>query len=175
MNSNIDRKLLSVMFTDIVDFTEKMSIDEIESMNLLGEKLLISKSTIEKFNGIFVKNIGDGTLSYFQSAVDSIDCANEIISKLERRVQIRIGIHYGEVILKDKDIFGDTVNIASRIEQLSPEGGICVSSAVSKQLKNKKNIVLFILDYIPLKVLGDFLIFIKLIPIKRILLWNHKV
>mgnify|MGYP001161372330 CR=1 FL=1 len=138
MNSNIDRKLLSVMFTDIVDFTEKMSIDEIESMNLLGEKLLISKSTIEKFNGIFVKNIGDGTLSYFQSAVDSIDCANEIISKLERRVQIRIGIHYGEVILKDKDIFGDTVNIASRIEQLSPEGGICVSSAVSKQLKNKK-------------------------------------
>ena len=138
MPSNIQRKLAAVMFTDIVGFTERMSTDENKALNLLDEKITITKPLIKKYNGIYIKEIGDGTLSCFDSATEAIDCATKIQSILRNRVDLRIGLHLGEVILKDGDILGDSVNIASRIEKLSSSGGICISSTIYNELKNKK-------------------------------------
>ena len=138
MSSNIKRKLAAVMFTDIVGFTQHMSVDENKALSLLNEKISITKTLIKKFQGSYIKNIGDGTLSYFDSATEAIDCAAKIQETLVNRVELRVGLHLGEIILKDRDILGDSVNIASRIEKLSSTGGICISSTIYNQLKNKK-------------------------------------
>ena len=138
MSSDIKRKLAAVMFTDIVGFTQYMSVDENKALSLLNEKISITKTLIKKFQGSYIKNIGDGTLSYFDSATEAIDCATEIQEILVNRVELRVGLHLGEIILKDGDILGDSVNIASRIEKLSSTGGICISSTIYNQLKNKK-------------------------------------
>ena len=138
MPADIQRKLAAVMFTDIVGFTEHMSVDETSALNLLNEKISITKPLIKKHKGSYVKNIGDGTLSYFDSATEAIECATTIQNVLKNRVDLRIGLHLGEVIVKDGDILGDSVNIASRIEKLSSKGGVCLSSTIYNQLKNKK-------------------------------------
>ena len=138
MSSKIERKLAAVMFTDIVGFTQHMSVDETKALNLLNEKISITKPLIEKHQGAYVKNIGDGTLSYFNSATEAIECATKIQDLLKNRVELRIGLHLGEVILKDGDILGDSVNIANRIEKLSSTGGVCLSSTIYNQLKNKR-------------------------------------
>ena len=138
MSLDINRKLAAVMFTDIVDFTQYMSIDETKALNLLNEKISITKPLIEQYQGSYIKNIGDGTLSYFGSATEAIDCAVKIQDTLKNRVNLRIGLHLGEIIEKDGDILGDSVNITSRIEKLSSTGGICISSTIYNQLKNKK-------------------------------------
>ena len=138
MSSNIKRKLAAVMFTDIVGFTQRMSVDESKALSLLNEKIFTAKTLVEKFQGFYIKNIGDGTLSYFDSATEAIDCATKIQDTLVNRLEVRIGLHLGEIILKDGDILGDSVNIASRIEKFSSTGGICISSTIYNQLKNKK-------------------------------------
>ena len=130
MSSNVERKLAAVMFTDIVGFTQHMSVDEAEALKLLNEKISITKPLIKQFQGSYIKNIGDGTLSYFNSATEAIECATKIQDTLRNRVELRIGLHLGEVILKDGDILGDSVNIASRIEKLSTTGGVCISSTI---------------------------------------------
>jgi len=134
----IQRKLVAIMFTDIVGFTQHMSVDETRALNLLNEKILITKPLIQKHQGFYIKDIGDGTLSYFNSATEAIECATKIQDVLKNRVKLRIGLHLGEVILKDGDIFGDSVNIANRIEKLSSTGGVSLSSTIYNQLKNKK-------------------------------------
>ena len=138
MSSNVERKLAAVMFTDIVGFTQHMSVDEAEALKLLNEKISITKPLIKQFQGSYIKNIGDGTLSYFNSATEAIECATKIQDTLRNRVELRIGLHLGEVILKDGDILGDSVNIASRIEKLSTTGGVCISSTIYNELKNRK-------------------------------------
>tara|TARA_Y100000590_G_C15737295_1_gene1019019 strand:+ start:1221 stop:4349 length:3129 start_codon:yes stop_codon:yes gene_type:complete len=133
----MDRKLATIMFTDLVDFTGLMSRDETNALQMLNHKIAIVKKNINKFDGKFVKDIGDGTLSYFYSASEAVECAIQIQSILKDEIKVRIGLHMGEVIHKDNDILGDTVNVASRIEKISCPGGICISSNIYDQLRNK--------------------------------------
>ena len=138
MTLSQDRKLAAIMFTDIVGFSSMMSKNESKAVELLNKKESTLKPLISTFNGNFVKNIGDGTLSYYTSAIDAVRCSIELQKsfKTSKDLKIRVGIHIGDVILENNDIFGDGVNIASRLESMAEEGSILISKEVNDQLIN---------------------------------------
>jgi class 3 adenylate cyclase len=130
------------MFTDIVGYTALMGEDEQAAFELLKKNRSVQRPIIEKFNGRWLKEIGDGVLASFNAVSDAVHCAKAIqkACKNEPDLKLRIGIHEGEVVFEDNDVFGDGVNIASRLEPLAPIGGILVSEAVHKNVLNKKGI-----------------------------------
>jgi formylglycine-generating enzyme required for sulfatase activity len=130
------------MFTDIFGYTAMMGRDENRTLELLHQYHRIQRSAIKKHHGIFVKEIGDGMLAYFQNIRDGILCGLEIQHKLGENPEasLRIGLHWAEIIIKDNDIYGDGVNIASRIEALADPGGIYVSQAVFEALEGGNEI-----------------------------------
>ena len=131
MNSQ-SRKLAAIMFTDIVSFSNMMSIDEDMAISTLDSKVGILKTHLASCDGKLIKLIGDGTLSSFESAVSAVECAVKIIKQIDKQCEykIRIGIHLGEIIYKNNDVFGDGVNIASRLENLAEPGTILISKDV---------------------------------------------
>ena len=140
--STEDRKLAAIVFTDICGFTELMSLDETKAMALLEQQRALLKPIISNFNGEWLKEIGDGVLIAFPSPVKAVTCSLEIqrILSHNSELTLRIGIHIGDVIQKDGDVFGDAVNIASRLEPLAEPGGICVSERVHEDIKNQPDI-----------------------------------
>ena len=140
--STEDRKLAAIVFTDICGFTQMMSRDENKAMSLLDQQRTLLKPIIKNFNGEWLKEIGDGVLISFPSAVKAVTCSLEIqrILAHNSELTLRIGIHIGDVIKKGGDVFGDGVNIASRLEPLAEPGGICVSERVHEDIKNKPDI-----------------------------------
>ena len=138
-----ERKLAAIVFSDIVGFTELMNSDEKAAMDLLKKQRTLLRPIIENFDGEWLKEMGgDGILTSFPSAVKAATCALEIQRILEHdsKLTIRIGIHIGDIIIKDGDVFGDGVNIASRMEQLAEPGGICISERVHDDIRNKPEI-----------------------------------
>ena len=136
------RKLAAIMFTDIAGYTALMSHDEEQALQLLQRNRALLKPIIEQFRGEWLKEIGDGTLSSFASAVDAVNCALVIQRTLEGDpdLSLRIGIHIGDVVFERGDVFGEGVNVASRIEPLAEPGGICVSEKVYDDIHNKPGI-----------------------------------
>jgi len=134
------RKLAAIMFTDIAGYTESMSFDEETAIQAVKKKRSIIQPLLIENNGVFVKEIGDGTLSYFTSAIDASTCAVKLQEQTfdDIHLNIRVGLHIGDIVFDGKDVFGEGVNIASRLESLSPVGGICVSKSVFDELENKK-------------------------------------
>src|SRR5262249_45299856 len=126
------RRLAAIMFTDMVGYTALMGADEPTTLELLERKRALLKPLVQRFRGEWLKEMGDGALSCFQSAVDAVKCALEIQRSLKEdpTLRLRIGIHLGDVVFRDSDVFGDGVNIASRIVALAEPGGICVSAEV---------------------------------------------
>ncbi|MCX6234955.1 MAG: hypothetical protein NT175_09585 [Bacteroidetes bacterium] len=133
------RKLAAIMFTDIVGYSALMSKDESLALQVLDKNREIQMAALRQFNGEFIKEIGDGTLSIFQSSWDAVSCALEI-QKITGKssMTLRIGIHMGDVVISENDVFGEGVNIASRIESLGKPGCIFVSERVYEDMKNKK-------------------------------------
>ncbi len=119
-----------------------MGDDEQKAFELLRKNRQIQKPIIEKFNGTWIKEIGDGVLASFHTVTDTVICAIEIQKACDKidDLKLRIGIHLGEVVFEDNDVFGDGVNIASRLQALAPIGGIWVSESVYKNVANKKDI-----------------------------------
>ena len=138
-SSRIERKLAAIMFTDIAGYTESMSKSESKTLNLLEKKRSILKPLLKEYKGTFVKEIGDGTLSYFESAVNAATCAVKLQEKTydDKDMNIRVGIHIGDIVFKDGDVFGGGVNVASRLESIAPAGGVCVSKSVYDELSNQ--------------------------------------
>ena len=136
------RQLAAIMFTDIVGYTALMGKDEQEAFALLNKNREIQKPIIEHYNGVLIKEIGDGILASFHSVSDAALCAKDIQNACLNTpgLQLRIGIHLGEVVFEDNDVFGDGVNIASRLQSLAPAGGIWVSESVHNNVVNKKGI-----------------------------------
>jgi len=130
------------MFTDIVGYSAMMSKDEKLAMSILEKNREIHKTAIKNFKGEYIKEIGDGTLSIFQSSFDAVRCAIEIQKACcsESSLMVRIGIHLGDVIMKENDVFGDGVNVASRIEASAAPGSIYVSEKIYDDIKNKTGI-----------------------------------
>ena len=116
----IERKSVTILFTDIVGFTKTMSTNEEYAYELIDKKRQLLLPLINKKDGKLVKEIGDGTLSRYSSTVNAINCATDFLGKLTKieNLEVRAGIHYGEVIQEKQDVFGNVVNIASRIENL---------------------------------------------------------
>lgn len=130
------------MFTDIVGYTALMGRDESTALKLLRKNREVHRPMIRKYHGQWLKEMGDGILASFDSISDAIYCAGAIqaAAMQEDDLKIRIGIHVGEIMEDGNDVFGDGVNIASRIEALTPPGSVWVSEAVYKNIKNKAGI-----------------------------------
>src|SRR5499433_2267247 len=133
------------MFTDMVGYSALAQRDDKLALELLEEHRRLLREIFPRFHGTEIKTIGDGFLVEFHSALEAAQCAIEIqrvLSKrnhdvpLEQRVEIKIGIHIGDVVHRNGDVYGDGVNIASRIEPLAGAGGICVSMDVERQIRN---------------------------------------
>tara|TARA_B100000029_G_scaffold509932_2_gene600215 strand:- start:5847 stop:8300 length:2454 start_codon:yes stop_codon:yes gene_type:complete len=130
------RKLAAIVFTDIVGFTKLSSENEPLAMETLSLQRDTLKPIVEKYNGEWLKEIGDGLLLSFQTSKEAVDCSIEIQNTIKNiaNLNIRIGIHQGEVIIQNGDVLGDDVNIASRIETYAPSGGIVVTDRVHSSL-----------------------------------------
>jgi class 3 adenylate cyclase/formylglycine-generating enzyme required for sulfatase activity len=130
------RQQAAIMFTDIFGYTAMMGRDENRTLELLHRYHRIQRSVVKEYQGIFVKEIGDGMLAYFNDAANGIRCGIEIQKKLGENpeAKVRIGLHLAEIVIKDGDIYGDGVNIASRIEALADPGGIYISEAMHEAL-----------------------------------------
>jgi adenylate cyclase len=130
------------MFSDVVGYTAIMGSDEQKALKALADHRAHLRAMLPKFNGRLIGEIGDGTLSSFHSAVDAVACARELQATLkdEPELRLRIGIHLGDVVFSDNTVLGDGVNVASRIHALAPPGGVCISSTVYDEIRNKPGI-----------------------------------
>jgi TolB-like protein/cytochrome c-type biogenesis protein CcmH/NrfG len=140
-----ERKLAAIMFTDMVAYSALAQRDDKVALELLEEHRRLLREIFPRFHGTEIKTIGDAFLVEFGSALEAAQCAIEIQRTLakrnhdvtsDRRIELKIGIHIGYVMHRDGDVYGDGVNIASRIEQLAGAGGICVSMDVERQIRN---------------------------------------
>ena len=137
MRTTFERKPLAVMFTDIKGYTNLTSKDEMLALSLVDKKRSILEPLLKKYKGTFVKEMGDGTVTYFKNPSQATDCAIKLQQQAydHKDLNIRIGIHYGDTIIKNKDVFGHTVNIASRIESLGVPGGVLISKEARDKIK----------------------------------------
>src|ERR671922_657227 len=139
------RKLAAIMFTDMVGYSALSQRDDKLALELLEEHRQLLREVFPRFHGSEIKTIGDAFLVEFNSALEAAQCAIEIQRTLahrdadapaDRQIHVRIGVHIGDVVHRAGDVYGDGVNIASRIEQLANAGGICVSMDVERLIRN---------------------------------------
>ena len=147
----VERRLAAILAADVAGYSRLMGIDEEsthEALKAYRNELVDLKIT--EHHGRIVKATGDGVLVEFGSAVDAVRCAIEIqrgmaernnVIPQDRRIEFRIGINVGDIIIDDNDIFGDDVNIAARLEGLAEPGGISVSDRVHQDTSSKFDFV----------------------------------
>lgn len=127
------------MFTDIVGYTALMQQDEKKAFNILKRSLSIHQEVINEFHGKLIKELGDGILASFSNVSDALNAAIKIQKQSNdtNEFKLSIGIHQGEVVFENGDIFGDAVNIASRIQSLGVSGSILISKKITDEIRNK--------------------------------------
>ena len=135
------RRLAAIMFTDIVGYDTLLKGNERKAFETLVKNQRIHKRLIRRFNGRLLKEMGGGILASFKSVMDAVSCAVSIqIATNETDIPIRIGIHQGEVIFEKKDVLGDGVNIASRIQGIAEKNEIIISETVYNDIRNKEGL-----------------------------------
>jgi len=130
------RKLAAIVFTDIAGFTELSARDELMALRLLEGQRKLFQPLVEEHEGRWLKEMGDGLLLSFDSSLNAVRCAvamQQAAGKVEG-LRIRIGIHQGDIVLQGSEVLGDGVNIASRIEPLSPVGGVALSEKIQQDI-----------------------------------------
>ncbi|MFK7772503.1 MAG: adenylate/guanylate cyclase domain-containing protein [Saprospiraceae bacterium] len=130
------------MFTDIVGYIALMQQDENATANKRAHHREEFEEYHKKYNGEILQYFGDGTLSVFLSGVEAVECAIEIQRALKKGepVPLRIGLHMGDIVFDGTDIYGDGVNLASRIESMGVAGAILLSGKLNDELKNQQQI-----------------------------------
>ncbi len=155
MSPSIHR-LSAIVFTDIVGYTSMMGADEDAALRTLEKNKRIHRKYFEKYQSTYYKQIGDGFLAIFDSVVQAAHACGFIQNAChEANINIRVGIHEGEVIFSDNDVYGDEVNIASRIESAAESGSIYVSENVKRNLDNKTGIFVEFIKEFELKNVRD--------------------
>ena len=146
-HEHVERKLAAILAADVVGYSRLMGADEVGTLRAL--KTLRKDHldpTIAAYGGHIVKTTGDGLLVDFASVVDAVACAVAIQRKMlernatiseDKRFVLRIGINVGDIIVDGKDIFGDGVNIAARLESICEPGGLCISEIARDQVRDK--------------------------------------
>ncbi len=147
MEKRQKRRLAAILVADVVGYSRLMGNDEAGTLAALkAQRADLFDPTVAAHNGRIVKLMGDGTLVEFASVVDAVQCAVEFQGEMaernagvpeDRRIELRIGINLGDVILDGDDIYGDGVNIAARLEPLAEPGGVCISGTVHDSIGNK--------------------------------------
>ena len=147
--ARFDRRLLAVMAADVVGYSRMMEGDEALTLTRLRDARVRIDGLIARHGGSIVSTAGDSVLAVFESALAAVDCAVEVQRMLSDERQaagtgqslaLRIGINVGDVIVHDGDVFGDTVNVAARLEPLAEPGGICVSRAVRDHVRKQRRL-----------------------------------
>src|SRR6266446_2623506 len=143
----VERRLAAILAADVAGYSRLMGADEEGTHERLKAHIgQLVDPKIKEYRGRTVKNTGDGMLVEFPSVVDAVRCAVEVQREMaernadgpvERRIEFRVGINLGDVIVEGGDIFGDGVNVAARLEALAEPGGICVSRVVRDQVRDK--------------------------------------
>ena len=151
-SEHVERRLAAILAADVAGSCRLIGIDEegtLAQLKALRKTLFDPK--IAEHHGRIVKNTGDGALVEFASVVDAVRCADEIQRSVaeqnidvpqDKRIEFRIGIHVGDIIIDENDIFGDGVNIAVRLEGIAEPGGICISDDAHRQIRGKVEIAL---------------------------------
>lgn len=136
------RQLAAILFADMTGYTAMMQDNEHLARQKRKRFKEVLETTIEKHDGKILQNYGDGSLCIFNSAINSVSCAISMQQQLqlEPKVEVRIGIHIGDIVIEEESIFGDGVNLASRVESLAVPGGIFISEKVYDEIKNHENI-----------------------------------
>lgn len=133
-------QLAAILFADIVNYTAMMQEDENAALEKITRFRHVIDIIVEELEGKIIQYYGDGCLVLFNSATDAVEFAKLLQTDFneEPKVPVRIGIHMGDVLLRDGNVFGDVVNIASRIQALASAGGIYISEMVYRNIANKK-------------------------------------
>lgn len=170
------RRLAVIMFTDTVGYSAATQLDEAATLQRLQEQEELLRPLFKEYRGREIKSTGDGFLVEFDSALKATHCAIEIQRRMHERnsrsgvatMELRIGIHLGDVEQRGDDIFGDAVNIAARVEPQADPGGVCISEQVFDQVRNK---IPNALEKLPTKNLKNLLF---PVDIYRVALpWQH--
>jgi adenylate cyclase len=143
----MERRLAAILAADVVGFSRLMGKDDTGTLQrLISLRKELVQPQIKEHKGRTVKLMGDGLLAVFSSVVEAVQCAIDIQQAMtgrevdlpdDQRVNLRIGVNLGDIILESTDIYGDGVNVAARLESLAEPGGICISSVVREQIRHR--------------------------------------
>lgn len=149
-NEITKRRLAAVLIADAAGYSRLMGLDEVGThQQMLVDRREVIDKQIDQFDGRIVHTAGDGVLVEFASVVSAVECATQMQREFarrkadiadEHRMNWRIGINFGDVIVEDDDIYGDSVNIAARLESLAEPGGICIAGRVYNEVRSKLNV-----------------------------------
>jgi adenylate cyclase len=143
----MERRLTAILAADVVGYSRLMELDEAGTLAVLkAHRQELIDPVVSEHHGRIVKLMGDGTLVEFASVVDAVTCAVAIQAGMaarnsgtpeDRRIELRIGVHMGDIIVEGEDIYGEGVNVAARLEGLAKPGGICISDMVHQNISTK--------------------------------------
>src|SRR4051794_35821537 len=147
------RQLAAIMFSDMAGYTALMQQNEQLAKDKRRRLKEVLETAVAGYNGKILQYYGDGALCMFSSAIDGVNCAVEIQQTLQQepKVDLRIGIHTGDISIEDETIYGDGVNLASRIESLAVPGSIFISEKVFDEIRNQENLTAREMGYFELK------------------------
>jgi len=151
------RKLAAIVFTDIVGFTKLTAKDQSKASALLKQQRELFRPIVDSYKGMWVKEMGDGLLLTFDTVTDAVNCCIKLqeASKQIDDLDLRIGIHQGEILLEENDVIGDDVNVAARIEPFSAPGGIAISNKVNDAIVRESDFTTKYLGKPKLKGVGQ--------------------
>ena len=146
----MERRLTVILATDVVGYSRLIGSDERGTLDALRSlRTDVIEPALEQQNGRLVKLMGDGLLAEFASVIDAVSAALDIQQEAskraqeipeDRRIELRVGVNVGDVAVEDGDIFGDAVNIAARLQEISAPNGIAVSEAVHREFRGKLDV-----------------------------------
>jgi len=144
--ARLERKLAAILHADVQGYSRLLGEDEVTTLRTVASHLALMRTLVGQHGGRAIGSRGDSLLAEFPSVVEAVQCAIEMQQELRernkevppaQRVEFRMGINVGEVVVEGEEIYGEGVNIAVRLEGLAEAGGICISEVVYQQLKNK--------------------------------------